>query len=697
MRLKIDIKKELDLLNRDKTYIMQIVKLAQQNWHMHTDEVKNLLEAILLEINGYSDRQTFEEIYVKIIICLEWYYIVYSKYKEGTNYGLKAYEICERRRWEKDRVRICNILLITYMKQGLFEKAINYGVEGLELVKRYADNKSEATLILNIMELYIGIREYDKALQLITYLKQLDYKKDEGYTMFIESALAEIKLHKRQMEEAMMHCEKAYAYAMKLKDMNTLAEILYIRAQIHTFYNRTSAADADFMASDRISRANNYKELIIKGIIVWCEEKIKYGIIEDIEDKLREAIDLADQINALHLKVQVYETLEKLYTKVNDWQSAYGMVKQKEACRKERELYRAEDLWVEKLEQRVTSEELKNYKRLYNQMQQISKVGQNITANLELNNMIDLVYEQVNELLPADMVYLGMRKKNGDFDYRAYSSEGEVIQVNKNLYDRAIRLGNMTMYMDQDLLINDGDFSKYFNGIDIQEGLLAGPIQSAIVTRLKIENVCVGVIGIGNYRADAYSKNDLRSLQILGSYLAVALRNANLFNEVEYMAMYDALTDIYNRRTVLERGRKQFEKNKLLDQKTVVIMLDIDNFKQINDKNGHIFGDKVLKKIGCIFRDSTRNGDILGRYGGEEFLIVLSYVDLEEGMKIAERIRTNVSIFRFKNEKEEEVAITVSCGLYLCKEEKFEACIKKADEALYQAKLNGRNRIAAYV
>lgn len=696
MRFKIDIKKEIDLLNRDKSYITQIIRLAEQNWCEHTMEVKGLLEAVLLEASEYKNQEDYEAIYVKTIICLEWYYIVYSKYKVGTNYALKAYEICERKNWDKELVRICNILLVTYMKQGLFEKAINYGVEGMEIARRYADNKSEATLVLNIMELYIGIREYDKALQLITYLKQLDYQRDKRYLMFIESALAEIKLHKRYMGEAMRHCETAYLYAKELNDYNAIAETLYIRGQIHTFYNRLEAAKADFEESIRISEKNNYKELIIKCIIACCEEKIKYGIIEDVEDQLRRAIRLADEINTVHLKIQAYEALEKLYNKINNWQSAYHMVKQKELCIRERDVHKTEDLWVEKLEQRITSEELKNYKRLYKQMQHVSKVGQNITANLEMDNMIDLVYEQVNELMPTDMVYLGMRKKNGDFEYRAYSSEGEMIEVNKTLYNRAIRLGNMTMCMDEDLLINDGNFSKYFNGIEIHEGLLDGPIQSAIVTRLKIENVCVGVIGIGNYRRDCYSKNDLRSVQILGSYLAVALRNADLFNEVEYLAMYDALTDIYNRRTALERGRKLFEKNKKANKPTVIMMLDIDHFKNINDQNGHLFGDKILKNVGCIFRDSTRSGDIIGRYGGEEFIVILSEVDLEGSIKIAERIRTNISKNKFINEKGQEVSITISCGLYVCKNEKFEAGIRKADKALYTAKVEGRNRVVVY-
>lgn len=126
-------------------------------------------------------------------------------------------------------------------------------------------------------------------------------------------------------------------------------------------------------------------------------------------------------------------------------------------------------------------------------------------------------------------------------------------------------------------------------------------------------------------------------------------------------------------------------------------MLDIDYFKRINDDNGHIFGDKVLTAIGQILKDSTRSIDILGRYGGEEFIVVLNDVDLEGSIKIAERIKNNVGSYKYINKQNEELAITVSCGLYLCDEkERFEVGIKKADDALYKAKALGRNRIVIY-
>lgn len=569
MGLNIDITKQLELLDQDSSYITQIIKLANQNWCKHTLEIKELVEATLEYVEEKSDGEdkNYERAYVKTVICMQWYYLAFSRYKEGTKYALKVYAICESRKWDKDMMRICNILLVTYMKQGLFEKAIDYGVQGIEIAKRYEDVKAEATLILNMMQLYIELKEYDKALQLIKYLEKLDYEKDEKHLLFIESALAEIKLYTHHMNEAMSHCERAYTYALNQEDTNAIAEVLYIRGQIKASYNQLEKAKKDFDKCMQLAKENDYKELIIRGIISWSEGRLNCGNIEEVEERLMAAVKLADEINTIHLKVQAYEALEKLYSRIGNWKEAYHMIKTKENCTKERYINKAENLWLEKLEQKTTSRELQIYKRLYQQIRKISKVGQNFTANLEIDEMIDLIYKQVNELIPADVVGMGMRKKNGEFMYKAYSKEGEVIEVNKELYDRAICLGNMTLYMDEDILINDGDFSKYFTILKARKGLEDGTVQSAIFTKLKIEDVSIGVIGIGNYKKNAYTKNDLRSVQILGSYLAVALRNADLFNEIEYLAMYDTLTDIYNRGTVLKLGKELFRKNRVLGKK----------------------------------------------------------------------------------------------------------------------------------
>lgn len=697
MNLNIDIAKELESLQKNKEYVQHIVKFATQNWEKDTLTVKVLMEATLsfLEEKIKEDK-SYEEAYVKAVICMQRYYLTFSKYKEGTQKALVIYEICKRLKNHNQLVRICNILLILYMKQGMFETALDYGLQGIEIAKKYDQFKSEETLILNIMQLYIELKEYDRALQVANYLEEVGYTKDEKRCLFIESALAEIKLHNHHLKEAMVHCERAYNYALKQGDSSAIAEVLYIRSQIQNSSAQPIEADKDFNQSLEISKENEYKELIIRGLVSWSQERVSQGIVNDeVEERLMEAITLAEEIHTVHLKAQAYGVLEELYDQIGNWKEAYRAVKIKEECLKNESSH---STWLAKLEQKSMRRELQSYKKLYTQIQRISRVGQKFTAHLEIDELIDMIYEQVNELVPADIVGLGMCKKNGEFFYKAYGRDGNVIDsINKELYERAIALGAMTLQMDEDIIINNGNFTDHFTLLDQVVGREKNAIKSAIFTKLKIEGTSIGVIGIGNYEKNAYNRNDLRSLQVLASYLAVALRNADLFNEVEYLAMYDALTGIYNRGTVLKLGEEQFIKNKKFGKNTAIIMLDIDYFKKINDVYGHICGDDVLSEVGKILKQSVRNGDFLGRYGGEEFIVILSDISRETSKMIAERINEKVNNYKFITRQKEELAITVSCGVYLCNEEEdFDTGIKKADDALYKAKALGRNRIVVY-
>ncbi|HET9836360.1 MAG TPA: GGDEF domain-containing protein, partial [Rhodanobacteraceae bacterium] len=126
-----------------------------------------------------------------------------------------------------------------------------------------------------------------------------------------------------------------------------------------------------------------------------------------------------------------------------------------------------------------------------------------------------------------------------------------------------------------------------------------------------------------------------------------------------------------------------------------MLILDIDNFKQVNDQYGHVVGDEVIVRIGQIIRRNMRSGDIAGRYGGDEFGIVLNGIDLQSAANVAERIRTSVHMATF--ESAAELRCTVSIGLASLRPEMRNArdWIRQADAALYKAKLLGRDQLFA--
>ncbi|MBI4709890.1 MAG: diguanylate cyclase [Nitrospirae bacterium] len=159
---------------------------------------------------------------------------------------------------------------------------------------------------------------------------------------------------------------------------------------------------------------------------------------------------------------------------------------------------------------------------------------------------------------------------------------------------------------------------------------------------------------------------------------------------LEDMSITDMLTGIFNRRYVMSRFIEEFKKAKRLARGLSCIMIDMDHFKDINDKYGHLVGDAALREVSGRIKNAVRIYDVPGRYGGEEFLIVLPDTDLADAAALAERIR-----LRVKDISAEDVSITISLGV-TCLQEKdnsVDDMIKKADTALYQAKAAGRDRV----
>jgi len=160
--------------------------------------------------------------------------------------------------------------------------------------------------------------------------------------------------------------------------------------------------------------------------------------------------------------------------------------------------------------------------------------------------------------------------------------------------------------------------------------------------------------------------------------------------ELEKMAVTDSLTALFNRRHIYDRLRQEAEKVERYSSKFSILMFDIDFFKRINDLHGHQFGDIVLRKVADAIKQSIRNVDIAGRYGGEEFLIILPEIQIKGAVTVAERIRSTV-------EKTDtgvpDLKVTVSGGAAEYLNGDVEELVKKADKLMYEAKESGRNCI----
>lgn len=192
-------------------------------------------------------------------------------------------------------------------------------------------------------------------------------------------------------------------------------------------------------------------------------------------------------------------------------------------------------------------------------------------------------------------------------------------------------------------------------------------------------------------------QEDQHKFAILAHQFALALRRIKLYQDIERLAITDSLTELHTRRYFLERFEEEIGRAALRKTELSILMIDVDHFKQFNDQYGHLTGDRILNKIGKIIKDSIREIDIAGRYGGEEFCVALPETDLDGAFLAAERIRIAAEAAEIRA-YDHVVKVTISLGVatFPPSGHSVDELIDKADWALYRAKTMGRNRSVVF-
>jgi diguanylate cyclase (GGDEF)-like protein len=164
--------------------------------------------------------------------------------------------------------------------------------------------------------------------------------------------------------------------------------------------------------------------------------------------------------------------------------------------------------------------------------------------------------------------------------------------------------------------------------------------------------------------------------------------------QMRHFAEHDGLTGLWNHRIIIDRLRGEVERSKRDGTPLAIILVDLDYFKRVNDAMGHIAGDMTLREAGAILQRSVRSYDWVGRYGGEEFLLVLPGSDLESARSRAEHLRETLQAAQL-GEGDKTFSVTASFGVAAGFPTNFDEMIQVADAALYRAKNNGRNCVVA--
>ncbi|MGD0958994.1 MAG: diguanylate cyclase [Methylomonas sp.] len=257
----------------------------------------------------------------------------------------------------------------------------------------------------------------------------------------------------------------------------------------------------------------------------------------------------------------------------------------------------------------------------------------------------------------------------------------------------------ITGYDREELLDNGMSFQMITHPEDLENNLnLFNELQRGLLNRYELEKRYVrkdGVIAWVKLYVSAIT-GDQRQSAIISAVQDIT-QQKKLLAELEYQARIDYLTEVPNRRYFMELADREITRTQRYQQPLSIIMIDIDYFKQVNDRHGHKAGDLVLRLFTEIIRGILREVDIIGRLGGEEFAVLLPQTDAQNALEIAERIQMTINTSRMQIDDGQLLGITISMGVAALTEQEaqLEQLINNADNKLYQAKERGRNRIIA--
>jgi len=320
-----------------------------------------------------------------------------------------------------------------------------------------------------------------------------------------------------------------------------------------------------------------------------------------------------------------------------------------------------------------------------------------LNSTLEIDQVLDRILANVGRVVPHDAANImliadGRAKIVGSRGYENFGLETQVAQIHFVIDE--LRSFREMIEKGQPTVVPDTRADPAWIESPISQW-----VRSYAAAPIRVRDQTVGFLNLDSGTPGFFRHEQAERLRAFADQAALAIANAQMYQEVQQIAITDPLTGLYNRRGLLNIGRRELERAARYSRPLSAILFDIDFFKKVNDTHGHVFGDKVLRKVADCCRQHLRNVDIIGRYGGEEFLILLPETNASITRQIAERLRLAIAeTLTWLDETPESsryVQVTVSLGVASLTPgmQDLAELIERADQAQYRAKQLGRNRV----
>jgi diguanylate cyclase (GGDEF)-like protein len=341
----------------------------------------------------------------------------------------------------------------------------------------------------------------------------------------------------------------------------------------------------------------------------------------------------------------------------------------------------------------------------------LARITQRINEGLLIDEVLDQIYENFFSLIPYDRIGLALLEE-GNAVVRAYWARSEANQMKLPLGYSAYLAGSSLegiIRSGQPRILNDlPGYLKEHPDSDSTRRIVSEGMRSSLTCPLIVKKQPVGFLFFSSMKTNTYSEDHQELFLQIADQLALSLEKGRIYQELleiteelrqardalETEATRDSLTGLWNRRSILDLLKRDMARAEREGMPLSAVMIDVDHFKQVNDRIGHLAGDVVLTEVTSRVASTLRSADILGRIGGEEFLIILYPGEAQTALEVMERARRACESEPVIIEAG-EFRVTISLGAAVVEDfgdVDLPVVLKAADNALYRAKEGGRNR-----
>lgn len=323
----------------------------------------------------------------------------------------------------------------------------------------------------------------------------------------------------------------------------------------------------------------------------------------------------------------------------------------------------------------------------HRKLEQVLTIEQKMRSLMNLNHLVDFVIDKATEILEVQKCSLMLLdEESHELVIRGARGLSEKI-VSSTRIQLGEGIAGQVAQRGTPLLVNDIEQSPLVSRVNRP----AYRHKSFMSVPIKLQNRIVGIVNVADKRDDkdaTFNNIDLKILSTIVHQAAMAIENANYYRELEYLSLTDPLTGIYNYRHFIRTLDAEISRVKRYQHSLCLLMIDVDNFKHYNDTFGHPEGDRLLKKISKTLKNNLRSVDVVCRYAGDEFAVILPETSADEGLLVAKKIKNAVESLELK----QPMTISIGLGKHHAESDRRDL-IMTADQALYQAKREGKNKV----